>query len=156
MLLLWSRRPRTGPHLNGPSPGVLEGGPQAGGAPVLKSGWLAAAGTSCRCWKKALAALATSLAATVLELVGVSRAWRRLGRLAGGRRGPTLLGLGGGEEGDGWSIHMMSHRELLQQKSGTDVVECGEGVTEAKIATDVGEAVAEAAQDIEDQCSVGD
>jgi hypothetical protein len=111
MLLLWSRRPRTGPHLNGPSPGVLEGGPQAGGAPVLKSGW--ATGTSCRCWKKALAALATSLAATVLELVGVSRAWRRLGRLARGRRGPTLLGLGGGEEGDGRSIHMMSHRELL-------------------------------------------
>jgi hypothetical protein len=35
-------------------------------------------------------------------------------------------------------------------------VERGEGVTEAKIATDVGEAVAEAAQDIEDQCLVGD
>jgi hypothetical protein len=27
LLLLWSRRSWTGPHLNGPSPGVLEGGP---------------------------------------------------------------------------------------------------------------------------------
>jgi hypothetical protein len=35
-------------------------------------------------------------------------------------------------------------------------VERGEGATEAKMAADVGEAVTEAAQDIEDQCPVGD
>jgi hypothetical protein len=121
---------------------------------MLKSDW--AAGTSCRGWKKALAALATSLATTVLELVGVSRMWRRLWRLAGGLRGPTLLGLGGGKEGGRRTRCTVSHRELFQQKSGMDVEEHGEGATEAKMAADVGEMVAEAAQNIEDQCSTGD
>jgi hypothetical protein len=45
LLLLWGRRPWAGPHLDGPSPRILEGGPQAGGTPVL------AAGTSAWEWK---------------------------------------------------------------------------------------------------------
>jgi hypothetical protein len=50
----------------------------------------------------------------------------------------------------------MGHREFLQQESGPDVVERRKGATEAKMTTDVGEPVAEAAQNIEDQRPVGD
>jgi hypothetical protein len=50
----------------------------------------------------------------------------------------------------------MGHREFLQQESGPDVVERRKGATEAKMTTDVGEPVAEATQNIEDQRPVGD
>jgi hypothetical protein len=49
----------------------------------------------------------------------------------------------------------MSHREFLQQESGPDVVERRKGATEGKMAADVGEMVAEAAQNVEDQHPVG-
>jgi hypothetical protein len=152
LLLLWGRRPWAGPHLDGPSPRILEGGPQAGGTPVL------AAGTSAWEWKDTLAALATPLAATV----GVAGTWsrRRLVEssrsLVGGRRSPALWRFGGGKQGGGWRRRTMSHREFLQQESGPDVVERRKGATEAKMTADVGEPVVEAAQNVEDQRPVGD
>jgi hypothetical protein len=152
LLLLWGRRPWAGPHLDGPSPRILEGGSQAGGTPVL------AAGTSAREWKNTLAALATPLAATVgvvgtwsrRRLVGSSRS------LVGGRRSPALWRFGGGKQDGGWRRRTMGHREFLQQESGPDVVERRKAATEAKMMADVGEPVAEAAQNVEDQRPVGD
>jgi hypothetical protein len=152
LLLLWGRRPWAGPHLDGPSPRILDGGPQAGGTPVL------AAGTSAWEWKDTLAALATPLAA----MVGVVETWgrRRLvgssRSLVGGRRSHALWRFGGGKQGGGWRRRTMSHREFLQQKSGPDVVERRKGATEAKMTSDVGETVAEAAQNVEDQRPVED
>jgi hypothetical protein len=49
----------------------------------------------------------------------------------------------------------MSHREFLQQKSGPDIVERRKGATEVKMTSDVGETVAEATQNVEDQRPVG-
>lgn len=122
------------------------------GTPVL------AAGTSAWEWKDTLAALATPLA----ETVGVAGTWsrRRLVEgsrsLVGGRRSPTLWRLGGGKQGGGWRRRTMSHREFLRHESGPDVVERRKGATEAKMTSDVGETIVEAAQNVEDQRPIGD
>jgi hypothetical protein len=102
--------------------------------------------------------LATPLAATV----GVAETWSRRRvvdgsrSLVGGRRSPALWRLGGGKPGGRWSRRTMSHREFLQQESGPDVMERRKGATEVKMTVDVGETIAKAAQNVEDQFSVGD
>jgi hypothetical protein len=73
----------------------------------------------------------------------------------GGLRG-LLRELGGGGESDGWRRLLVRQSELLQGEVLVDVEEGGEGPSATERGADVGEALVEAADYVEDEGAVGD
>jgi hypothetical protein len=91
---------------------------------------------------------ATALAAAVVgglrTPARTCRRWRRRG------------GSSGGGEGSCWSFLTIRHGEFLKNEVFTSFQERGEGLGTTKEGADVGEALVEAADEVEDEGTIGD
>jgi len=161
LLLMWRllvaswRGAGSGPHLDGPRPGVPEGRPRPGLPPPLCPASRLLGG---RAGVLFVAAVATAtLAAAALGGLRGSAPGARPAAALGGATAACRDGCGGlgGNEGS-WGRRLVREGEFLQAQGLLRLEEGGEGLAAPKVKTDVGEALVQAPDEVEDERPIGD